>query len=312
MLCSVIIPLYNKERYIASAIASVLAQHHQDFEIVVVDDGSLDGGAAVVAAMEDPRIRLIRQVNGGVSRARNAGIAAARGELVCFLDADDWYGPAFLAVLVAMYRRYPQGSFFSTSFLCMADPGQGQLDTDAGAHFAPLANFYEYRAAHGVFYCTNSIAVPRAALQSMPQCFPEDDHFGEDQDLWFRLAERLQLVFCPARLVAYRVDVAGSLCTVYDLRVMPRVFSRLEQRALQFSADHPSRRPALRIVADAYVGVARYALQDGRRADAFAALRRAARYTVNLRWLVTVIMCAVGNGSLLKRWELWREMRVRN
>ena len=89
------------------------------------------------------------------------------------------------------------------------------------------------------------------------------------------------------------------------------MFSRLEQRALQLPAAHPSRQPALRIVADAYVGVARYALQDGRRADAFAALRRAACYTVNLRWLVTLLMCAVGNGSLLKKWELWREMRMR-
>ena len=106
MLCSVIIPLYNKEKYIVSAIDSVIAQSYQDFEIVVVDDGSRDGGAALVEAMADPRVRLIRQANGGVSRARNTGIAAARGELVCFLDADDWYGPAFLAVLVAMYRRY--------------------------------------------------------------------------------------------------------------------------------------------------------------------------------------------------------------
>lgn len=312
MLCSVIIPLYNKERYITSAIASVLAQSHQDFEIVVVDDGSVDGGAAVVEAMDDPRIRLIRQTNGGVSRARNVGIAAARGDLVCFLDADDWYGPAFLSVLAAMYQRYPQGRFFSTSFLCMSDPEDGQLDTDADAHFSALDNFYEYRAAHGVFYCTNSIAVPRIALQAMPQCFPEGDHFGEDQDLWFRLAECLQLVFCPAKLVAYRMDVAGSLCTVYDLRVMPRVFSRLEQRALQMPVDNLTRRPALRIVGDAYVGVARYALQDGRRADAFSALRRAAHYTMNLRWLVTLIMCAIGNGSLLKRWELWREMRIRD
>lgn len=312
MLCSVIIPLYNKEQYIVSAIDSVMSQSHQDFEIVVVDDGSRDGGAALVEAMADPRIRLIRQANGGVSRARNAGIAAARGDLVCFLDADDWYAIDFLATIVSMYQKYPESSFFSTSFLCMNDPADGRLDQAADAHFAPIANFYAYRAAHGVFYCTNSIAVPRRHLMSMPQCFPEGDQFGEDQDLWFRLAERLQLVFTPARLVAYRTDVAGSLCTVHDLRTLPQVFSRLEQRAMALPASDPSRPAALSIVADARIKVARYALQDGRRGDALAQLRKALRGGLSMRWLVTFVMCTAGNASLLKRWELWRELKRGN
>ena len=107
----------------------------------MVDDGSSDGGAAVVEAIGDPRIRLIRQANGGVSRARNAGIAAAHGDLVCFLDADDWYGPTFLAVLAAMYQRYPQGSFFSTSFLCMAILRMASLTRMRGAHFSRMTIF---------------------------------------------------------------------------------------------------------------------------------------------------------------------------
>ncbi|MCL6482680.1 MAG: glycosyltransferase family 2 protein, partial [Janthinobacterium lividum] len=302
MLCSVIIPLYNKEKYIVSAIESVIAQSYQDFEIVVVDDGSRDGGAALVEAMADPRVRLIRQANGGVSRARNTGIAAARGELVCFLDADDWYAVDFLLVIVSMYQKYPEKSFFSTSFLCMNDPSDGLLDQAAHARFEPITNFYAYRAAHGVFFCTNSIAVPRRHLMSMPQCFPEGDQFGEDQDLWFRLAERLQLVFTPAKLVAYRTDVAGSLVTVHNLRTLPQVFSRLEQRVTLLPASDVSRRPALRIVSHARVSVARFALQEGRRGAALAELWRAARCAISSRWAVTVLMCALGSASMLKRW----------
>jgi len=93
---SVIIPLYNKENYIERAIQSVLAQTYQIFEIIVVDDGSADGGPERVRNFNDPRIILIRQKNAGPGVARNVGLDKARGRYVAFLDADDEWMPTFL------------------------------------------------------------------------------------------------------------------------------------------------------------------------------------------------------------------------
>lgn len=89
MLISVIIPLYNKESSIAQTLQSVFSQDYSDFEIVVVDDGSTDNSVEIVEAMNDPRIRLIKQENGGPSKARNTGVKNAKGEWILFLDADD-------------------------------------------------------------------------------------------------------------------------------------------------------------------------------------------------------------------------------
>ena len=93
---SVVIPLYNKAPYIERAIRSVLAQTFQDFEIIVVDDGSTDNGAEIIKNYDDSRIRLIRQKNQGPGVARNVGLQMASGSYVSFLDADDEWLPSFI------------------------------------------------------------------------------------------------------------------------------------------------------------------------------------------------------------------------
>ena len=114
---SIVIPLYNKEEHIAATLRSVLTQTHQNFEVVVVDDGSTDGGAAVVETFTDPCIRLIRQENGGVSAARNRGIAEARGEHVAFLDADDEWMPEHLEELATLIAAYPECRARATNYI---------------------------------------------------------------------------------------------------------------------------------------------------------------------------------------------------
>ena len=86
---SVVIPLYQTERFIALSLGSVLAQTFKDFEVIVVDDGSSDKGPEIARATGDPRVRVITQVNRGLAGARNTGIREARGSYIAFLDADD-------------------------------------------------------------------------------------------------------------------------------------------------------------------------------------------------------------------------------
>ena len=86
---SVIVPLYNKEKFIRATINSVLQQTYKDFELIIVDDGSTDDSASVVKAIKDPRIRFVQKLNEGVSVARNTGIKESNGEWLLFLDADD-------------------------------------------------------------------------------------------------------------------------------------------------------------------------------------------------------------------------------
>ncbi len=105
---SIVVPLYNKGKYVARALDSIFAQTYQDFEVIVVDDGSTDSGPDVVRRYTDPRIRLIRQSNAGPGAARNRGVAASRGSVLAFLDADDEWFPEFLQRSVGALDRCPE------------------------------------------------------------------------------------------------------------------------------------------------------------------------------------------------------------
>ena len=105
---SVIVPLFNKRSYVRETLESVLNQTVPVHQIIVVDDGSSDGGAEVVESFREPHIRLLRQPNAGVAAARNKGIELATGDLISFLDADDRYRPGYIENLLQMAERFPQ------------------------------------------------------------------------------------------------------------------------------------------------------------------------------------------------------------
>lgn len=114
MQFSVIIPCFNAGLTIENTLSSIKAQRHKDFEIIVIDDGSLDNTSAVVAKFTD--VRYVRQDNAGVSAARNLGASIAKGEWLAFCDADDIWASVKLGVLAACIDRLPQYSFFFHDF----------------------------------------------------------------------------------------------------------------------------------------------------------------------------------------------------
>jgi len=113
---SVVIPVFNKRRYLLRALESVLAQTHAEFEVILVDDGSTDGSLDTIGHLRDARVRIARQPNAGVSAARNTGIRLARAPLVAFLDADDTWEPGFLAAMLALRYRYPDAGLYASAY----------------------------------------------------------------------------------------------------------------------------------------------------------------------------------------------------
>lgn len=187
---SVVLPLYNKARFVRRALDSVFAQTLGAFEIIVVDDGSTDGGAEVAERSGDPRLRLIRQANAGPGAARNRGLAASSGAFVAFLDADDAWRPTFLTAAVGALRAHPD----SALYVCArATPGGG-----AGKRF-PLKAPGEERLAPGVtgagikrrldFLQTSAILHRRAPLLRHGGFYDATRcTYGEESFLWLRLA----------------------------------------------------------------------------------------------------------------------------
>lgn len=112
---SIILPTYNRVDVIGRAVASVILQTHDDWELIVVDDGSTDGTVERLQGL-DPRLRIVRQANQGVYAARNAGLAAAGGRYITFLDSDDEWLPHFLALTTAFLRAHPDAHWVTTEF----------------------------------------------------------------------------------------------------------------------------------------------------------------------------------------------------
>ncbi|HLY04389.1 MAG TPA: glycosyltransferase [Rhizomicrobium sp.] len=155
---SVVIPVYDRAHSIGTALDSVLSQTEHDFEIIIVDDGSHDDPQSVVAAFNDPRIRFVRQTNGGGGAARNAGIDLAGGRFVAFLDSDDTFLPHHLAVM----RRLLTGTENVAAYAPMiVDRGNGISFVKPPYALAEGEHMANYLLCRRGFVPTITLVVPR-------------------------------------------------------------------------------------------------------------------------------------------------------
>lgn len=194
-MISVVIPLYNKEEYIYETIQRVLSQTFQQFEIVVVNDGSTDKSVDILRSIDDRRIRLIEKENGGVSSARNRGIKEAKFDYIAFLDADDEWLPNHLeeinrliqqygdtaAVFVTNFaRRYPNGDIISNR--TPEELTDGIVD-----------NYFRIVNKKALIH-TSCVCITKGSLIAT-RMFDERISRGEDMDLWMRISKIYKIAY---------------------------------------------------------------------------------------------------------------------
>ncbi|MHC1770858.1 MAG: glycosyltransferase family 2 protein [Flexilinea sp.] len=215
---SVIISLYNKAPYIARAINSVLMQTYQNFEIIVVDDGSTDGGLNIVNAINDSRIQLLRQENAGPSAARNRGIESANSENIAFLDADDEWKTDFLETIHRLILQFPDCGAYSTSYdvinsrLKLSHP---RFKSNTSFIWAGIIQKYFEILQSELPFFSSSVVIPKNVLIKI-NGFPESIRFGEDVITWIKIGIEYPIAYNSARLSIYHREAENRLCNTYQ------------------------------------------------------------------------------------------------
>ncbi|WP_229393480.1 glycosyltransferase family 2 protein [Methanosarcina sp. DH1] len=213
-LISVVIPLYNKEPHIKRAIDSILTQKIQDFEIIIVDDGSTDKSAEVVKGFTDPRIRLIQQENMGVSAARNRGIKEAKADLIAFLDADDNWTPIFLETVLRLTEKLPEAGIYATAYDFLKN---GRLKAAKYCAVPPvpwegfLPSYFLSDATGDHPVCSSAVCIPKKIFFEIGM-FKVGVRYGEDVDLWGRIALKHPIAFSREIGAIYHNDTVNRAC----------------------------------------------------------------------------------------------------
>jgi len=210
---SVVIPSHNAAAYIVQTVTSVLAQTMPELELLLVDDGSTDDTVALVQALGDPRLRVIRLANGGVCRARNRGIAEAQSPLICLLDHDDWWLPDKLQRQLQVLTEHPAaGVAYSTFERWHADPATGRFPPPESFDFSAVADGIDPDFSGWVHHqflldCWMLTSTSMFRREVFDRCgvFDESLPFSEDWDLWLRAARVFPFVQLRRPTTLYRM-----------------------------------------------------------------------------------------------------------
>ena len=233
---SIVIPTFNRENIICDAINSVLGQNYNDFEIIVVDDGSTDGTHEVLNGFGN-QIRVVRQVNSGVSAARNAGILAARGEWIAFLDSDDEWHPDTLEYLFGPFSndskviaRCGNIEFVGLDFQKDLFNLRGWNQKEPALLDRPLYRYFYLGLFPSGFTARRSVLLDAGLFDTSLELY-------EDTDLMARVATRGHWMITPkviAKVYRKSKGDAVSLAHVTDPELTPRNLALVFKRLLLF------------------------------------------------------------------------------
>lgn len=214
-LVSVIIPAYNAERFILSALCSINDQKYSPLEILLIDDGSTDKTSELVQ-INAPHVRIINQSNGGASAARNTGLREASGEFICFLDADDYWFPGKLAAQTAYLIAHPDvGIVYHEWHVWRPDaagifnPPPIPLPNVAPESIIPeLSGWIYHRLLMDCEVHTSTVMMRRSVAKDIG-FFDTDLVTGEDYDYWLRTSRHCKIDKLSAVLSLYRITPDG-------------------------------------------------------------------------------------------------------
>lgn len=271
---SVCIPTYNTARYLPAAIASVLGQAYQDYELVICDDGSTDETPQICRRYDDARIRYIRTPGkSGQGGNFNRCLSEARGEFVTLLHADDYFLPEFLADRVARLEASPEFDFIF---------GTVQVVDAGGAHLSTTGRWSEDKVfgpgellepmLHGCILCPPSLMIRKSCLAKVG-LFRTDLTWGPDWEWDLRLAEHCGGCFTSNPLAAYRVhDASGTAEQLAAAKNGPQERRILTETFTRLCAVNPTlaklKKPVFRELSRRHMHFAEQALLEGRRAVA--------------------------------------------
>ncbi|MBV9688709.1 MAG: glycosyltransferase [Ktedonobacteraceae bacterium] len=243
LLVSVVIVVYNGERYLEAAVKSILEQTLHQIEVIIVNDGSTDTTGQIIQALAcDPRVRPVQQNHLGISRAKHAGIALAQAKYIAMQDADDLSLPTRLEKQYALLQRCPDVGLVATLADLINEAGVVQVLSEARQQRRQALgrmNAHELRTLLFQMNCFvhGSVMMQKSACLAVGN-YREELSLAEDYDLWLRMAERSALALLPEMLYQYRVH-ADTLSNKHAplQQAKARIVRELAHERLQVGMD---------------------------------------------------------------------------
>lgn len=270
-LVSIITPTYNRAGFIGEAIKSVLAQSYPHFELIVVDDGSVDDTRAIIEAFGDERIRYFYQENQGQSVARNLGLGEASGAFICFLDSDNVWFPDKLEKSLEVLQARPEVDIVYGDCVTIDEQGREISRKNMRRHSGRIAHLM----LKDNFVSMNTTMTRRRCFDEMGG-FSGRRRVADDYDLWLKFSARYQFCYIPEYMAYYRVmDDQISSDKVNRFRTNEAIVR-------DFLRDYPeavSAKEAREGLSAFYLRKARHFASVRNRAESFPAIFYALRYT---------------------------------